>query len=200
MRHMSLNIPGEHNILNSLPVIYLALKFGVSKEEIQETLHNFKGSKRRYDVLFDKDLENGYGNKTKRVRIIDDYAHHPTEIKATLKAIKSIDKSRLVVIFQPHRYSRVHFLLDEFKDAFKDVDKVILLPIYAAGEKNEFNISSEILKEHINHNNVENMNEWKDVKRYVSRVKKDSTYIFMGAGDISTLAHQIAEELEGMSE
>ena len=93
------------------------------------------------------------------------------------------------------------FVFKAFKSlAFKDVDKVILLPIYAAGEKNEFNISSEILKEHINHNNVENMNEWKDVKRYVSRVKKDSTYIFMGAGDISTLAHQIAEELEGMSE
>ena len=196
----SLNIPGEHNILNSLPVIYLALKFGVNKEEIQEALNKFKGSKRRYDVLFDKKLENGYGNKTKRVRIVDDYAHHPTEIKATLKAIKSIDTSRLVVIFQPHRYSRVHFLLDEFKDAFKDVDKVILLPIYAAGEKNEFNISSEILKEHINHNNIEVMTEWKDIKRYVSRVKKDSTYIFMGAGDISTLAHQIAEELEGMSE
>ena len=196
----SLNIPGEHNILNSLPVIYLALKFGVNKEEIQEALNKFKGSKRRYDVLFDKKLENGYGNKTKRVRIVDDYAHHPTEIKATLKAIKSIDTSRLVVIFQPHRYSRVHFLLDEFKDAFKDVDKVILLPIYAAGEKNEFNISSEILKEHINHNNIEVMTEWKDIKRYVSRVKKDSTYIFMGAGDISTLAHEIAEELEGMSE
>ena len=196
----SLNIPGEHNISNSLPVIYLALKFGVSKEEIQEALSKFKGSKRRYDVLFDKELENGYGNKTKRVRIVDDYAHHPTEIKATLKAIKSIDTSRLVAIFQPHRYSRVHFLLDEFKDAFKDVDKVILLPIYAAGEKNEFNISSEILKEHINHNNIEVMTEWKDIKRYVSRVKKDSTYIFMGAGDISTLAHEIAEELEGMSE
>ena len=196
----SLNIPGEHNISNSLPVIYLALKFGVSKEEIQEALSKFKGSKRRYDVLFDKELENGYGNKTKRVRIVDDYAHHPTEIKATLKAIKSIDTSRLVAIFQPHRYSRVHFLLDEFKDAFKDVDKVILLPIYAAGEKNEFNISSEILKEHINHNNIEVMTEWKDIKKYVSRVKKDSTYIFMGAGDISTLAHEIAEELEGMSE
>ena len=196
----SLNIPGEHNILNSLPVIYLALKFGVNKEEIQEALSKFKGSKRRYDVLFDKELENGYGNKTKRVRIVDDYAHHPTEIKATLKAIKSIDTSRLVAIFQPHRYSRVHFLLDEFKDVFEDVDKVILLPIYAAGEKNEFNISSEMLKEHINHDNVEVMNEWKDIKRYVSRVKKDSTYIFMGAGDISTLAHEIVEELEGMSE
>lgn len=196
----SLNIPGEHNIQNSLPVIYLALKFGLNKDEIQEALNQFKGSKRRYDVLYDQELENGYGSKTKRVRIIDDYAHHPTEIKATLKAIKSVDNSRLVAIFQPHRYSRVHFLLDEFKDAFVDVDKVILLPIYAAGEKNEFNVSSEILKEHINHGNVELMTEWKDIKRYVTRVKKDSTYIFMGAGDISTLAHEIAEELEGMSD
>ena len=196
----SLNIPGDHNIQNSLPVIYMALKFGVSKEEIQGALNKFKGSKRRYDVLFDQNIENGYGNKTKKVRIIDDYAHHPTEIKATLKAIKGIDKSRLVVIFQPHRYSRVHFLLDEFKDAFKDVDKVILLPIYAAGEKNEFDISSEILKEHIEHNNVEVMTEWKDVKHYVSKVKKDSTYIFMGAGDISTLAHQITDELNEMLE
>ena len=196
----SLNIPGDHNIQNSLPVIYMALKFGVSKEEIQGALNKFKGSKRRYDVLFDQNIENGYGNKTKKVRIIDDYAHHPTEIKATLKAIKGIDKSRLVVIFQPHRYSRVHFLLDEFKDAFKDVDKVILLPIYAAGEKNEFNISSEILKEHIEHNNVEVMTEWKDVKHYVSKVKKDSTYIFMGAGDISTLAHQITDELNEVLE
>ena len=196
----SLNIPGEHNIQNSLPVIYLALKFGLNKDEIQEALNQFKGSKRRYDVLYDQELENGYGSKTKRVRIIDDYAHHPTEIKATLKAIKSVDNSRLVAIFQPHRYSRVHFLLNEFKEAFVDVDKLILLPIYAAGEQNEFNISSEILKEHINHNNIEVMTEWKDIKRYVSRVKKDSTYIFMGAGDISTLAHQIAEELEGMSE
>ena len=196
----SLNIPGDHNIQNSLPVIYMALKFGVSKEEIQGALNKFKGSKRRYDVLFDQNIENGYGNKTKKVRIIDDYAHHPTEIKATLKAIKGIDKSRLVVIFQPHRYSRVHFLLDEFKDAFKDVDKVILLPIYAAGEKNEFDISSEILKEHIERNNVEVMTEWKDVKHYVSKVKKDSTYIFMGAGDISTLAHQITDELNEVLE
>ena len=181
-----LNIPGDHNIQNSLPVIYMALKF--------------KGSKRRYDVLFDKNIENGYGNKTKRVRIVDDYAHHPTEIKATLKAVKGIDNSRLVAIFQPHRYSRVHFLLDEFKDAFTNVDKVILLPIYAAGEKNEFNISSEVLKEHINHSNIEVMNDWKDIKKYVSKVKKDSTYIFMGAGDISTLAHQIAEELDEIEE
>ena len=195
-----LNIPGDHNIQNSLPVIYIALEFGVSANEIKEALLKFKGSKRRYDVLFDKNIENGYGNKTKRVRIVDDYAHHPTEIKATLKAVKGIDNSRLVAIFQPHRYSRVHFLLDEFKDAFTNVDKVILLPIYAAGEKNEFNISSEVLKEHINHSNIEVMNDWKDIKKYVSKVKKDSTYIFMGAGDISTLAHQIAEELDEIEE
>ena len=79
------------------------------RKKFREALNQFKGSKRRYDVLYDQELENGYGSKTKRVRIVDDYAHHPTEIKATLKAIKSVDNSRLVAIFQPHRYSRVHF-------------------------------------------------------------------------------------------
>jgi len=185
-----LRVPGIHNQLNAAAAFITALLAGAQPEDAATALYGFVGADRRFTLRGD----------VAGIKVFDDYAHHPTEIKATLKAIKSIDKSRLVVIFQPHRYSRVHFLLDEFKDAFKDVDKVILLPIYAAGEKNEFNISSEILKEHINHNNVENMNEWKDVKRYVSRVKKDSTYIFMGAGDISTLAHQIAEELEGMSE
>lgn len=193
-----LNIPGEHNIQNVLPVIYLSLKFGVNEEILKESLEKFKGSKRRYDVLYDDILENGFGNKTKRVRIIDDYAHHPTEIKATLAAIKSIDSSRLVAIFQPHRYSRVHFLINEFRNVFSKVDKVILLPIYAAGEKNEFDVSSEFLKEHIEHDNIEVMSDWKDIKKYVSRVKKDSTYIFMGAGDISTLAHEISDELKEM--
>lgn len=191
-----LNVPGEHNVQNVLPVIYLSLKFKVNESILKESLKNFKGSKRRYDVLYDDILENGFGNKKKKVRIIDDYAHHPTEIKATLAAIKSIDRSRLVAIFQPHRYSRVHFLMKEFKDAFKLVDKVILLPIYAAGEKNDFDISSEILKENIDHDNIEVMGNWKDIKKYVSRVKKDSTYIFMGAGDISTLAHEISDELK----
>ncbi len=196
----TLNVPGEHNVQNVLPVIYLSLKFGVDKDILKESLKNFKGSKRRYDILYDDILENGFGNKTKKVRIIDDYAHHPTEIKATLAAIKSIDTSRLVAIFQPHRYSRVHFLLKEFKDVFNQVDKVILLPIYAAGEQNEFNVSSELLKENIEHNNIEIMDNWKDIKKYVSRVKKDSTYIFMGAGDISTLAHEISEELSEINE
>lgn len=191
-----LNVPGEHNIQNALPVIYLSLKFLVDKNILKESLKNFKGSKRRYDVLFDDMLENGFGNKTKRVRIVDDYAHHPTEIKATLAAIKSIDDSRLVAIFQPHRFSRVHFLLNDFRDAFSKVDKVILLPIYAAGEKNEYNVSSEFLKEHIAHDNIEVMTDWKAIKKYVERVKKDSTYIFMGAGDISTLAHEISEDLK----
>lgn len=194
----NLKIPGRHNIQNSLPVIYLCLKFGIDKNILKEALEKFKGSKRRYDILYDENLENGFGNKTKRVRIIDDYAHHPTEIKATLDAIKSIDKSRLVVIFQPHRYSRVHFLLNEFKNCFTAVDKVILLPIYAAGEKNEYDISSENLAEVINHNNVEVMNEWKDIKNYIKKVKKDSTYIFMGAGNITNLAHEISEELRGI--
>lgn len=193
-----LNVPGLHNVQNVLPVIYLALKFNVDISDLKESLKKFKGSKRRYDVLYDEYFENGIGASIKKVRIIDDYAHHPTEIKATLKGIKSIDKSRLVAIFQPHRFSRVHFLLEDFKNVFNEVDKVILLPIYPAGEENIYNISSEILKENINHNNIEIMQDWKDIKKYVSKVKKDSTYIFMGAGNISTLAHEICDELKGI--
>lgn len=80
------------------------------------------------------------------------------------------------------------------------MDKVIFLFIYVVGEKNEFNILSEELKEYINYNNVEVMNEWKDIKRYVFRVKKDLIYIFMGVGDILILVYEIVEELEGMFE
>lgn len=188
-----LNIPGEHNISNSLPVIYLALKFEVDKETIKEALYKFKGPKRRYDILFDKNIS--LKDKNIKLKIIDDYAHHPTEIKATLKGAKSIDSSKIIAVFQPHRYSRVEFLLSEFKEAFKEVEKVLLLPIYSAGEENINNSSSEKLKENINHLDIQVMNEWEDVKRYVKNVDADTTFVFMGAGSISNLAHELSEEL-----
>ncbi|MBS9776168.1 MAG: UDP-N-acetylmuramate--L-alanine ligase, partial [Fusobacterium sp.] len=188
-----LNVPGEHNISNVLPVIYFALKFGVAKEVIKEALYKFKGSKRRYDILFDGEI-NSQGKNIK-LRIIDDYAHHPTEIKATLSGVKSVDDFDIVAVFQPHRYSRVKFLLDGFKEAFKDIEKVILLPIYSAGEENLNNVSIEKLKENINHSNVEVVDEWQDVKEYVKKIQKNTTFVFMGAGNISKLAHELSEEI-----
>lgn len=82
--------------------------------------------------------------------MIDDYAHHPTEIKATLQGAKTIENSKITVIFQPHRYSRVKFLLDNFKDAFEKADEVVLLPIYSAGEKDNFGVTIEDLQRVIN--------------------------------------------------
>lgn len=182
----SLGIPGEHNISNSLPVIYLSNKFGVEIEEIKRALLKFKGAKRRYDILMDE-----------KIRVIDDYAHHPTEIKATLQGAKSIEKNRITAIFQPHRYSRINFLLDNFKGCFEDAERVILLPIYAAGEKNIYNITLEQLKDKIGHKNLQIMQEKNDILNLISSSEENNTFIFMGAGDISKLAHEITEKLRG---
>ncbi|MGL4988175.1 MAG: UDP-N-acetylmuramate--L-alanine ligase, partial [Cetobacterium sp.] len=117
-----LAIPGNHNIQNALPVIYLAKIYGIKEEVIAEKLLKFKGAKRRYYILH-----------SDKIRIIDDYAHHQTEIKATIQGAKTIEKNKTVAIFQPHRYSRVNFLLNDFKDSFEGVDEVILMPVYSAG-------------------------------------------------------------------
>ncbi len=181
-----LSIPGNHNVQNALPVVYLGKRFGISRERIADRLKNFKGAKRRYDILFDRNI-----------RIIDDYAHHPTEIKATLQGAKSIEKNRIITIFQPHRYSRVNFLLNEFKDSFKDSDEVVLLPIYSAGEQNIFGVTLEELKERINHPKIKILNELEKLESIVNLEEKGVTYIFMGAGNISNVAHRIAEKLKG---
>lgn len=183
----TLYIPGEHNILNSLPVIYLALKFGLDKNEIQKNLEKFRGSKRRYDVLY-----NDHG-----IKVIDDYAHHPTEIKATLQGAKSIEDKKITVIFQPHRYSRVKFLLNNFKDAFKGAEEIILLPIYAAGEKNDFGIKLEDLENVIEESNVMIENNPEKIDERILGDENNMVYMFMGAGDISKIAHRVAEKLEG---
>lgn len=184
-----LSIPGEHNIQNSLPVIYLAHKFGVHHEEIQKKLKRFKGAKRRYDILYDKEI-----------KIIDDYAHHPTEIKATLQGANTVESRKIVAIFQPHRYSRVKFLLEEFKGTFDKVDEVILLPIYSAGEKDEFGVSIEDLGKKIAHKNLKIMAEQQELEERVLEEGVGKVFLFMGAGSISKMAHEIVEKLQERKE
>lgn len=181
----SLSVPGNHNIANSLPVIYLANKFNVEEKELKEKIFNFKGAKRRYDILYDKSI-----------KIIDDYAHHPTEIKATIQAAKSIETKKIVGIFQPHRYSRVNFLLEEFKKAFDGIDELYILPVYSAGEKNIYDITLEKLKDKIGHSNTKIILNNEEIENYIYSNKEKQVYIFMGAGDISKLAHKIADNIE----
>ncbi len=182
----TLSIPGKHNVYNSLPVIYLAREFGLDMGEVKKKIEEFKGAKRRYDVLYDD------GN----IKIIDDYAHHPTEIEATLQGARSIEKKHITVIFQPHRYSRVKFLLEEFADTFRSADELLLMPVYSAGEKDEFGVSLEDLLKKINHRNSRIVTNKDELEKDLLNRKEDHVYLFMGAGSISGIAHEFAEKLE----
>lgn len=184
--YFRLSIPGNHNIQNALPVIAIAKELGISLERVREKLEKFKGAKRRYDILYDKNI-----------RIIDDYAHHPTEIKATIQAAKTVEKNKIVAIFQPHRYSRVNFLMNEFKGSFEGVEEVILMPIYSAGEKNTYNITLENLRENIQHQKCIILSQNEFIKKRILGEKENTTFLFMGAGNISTLAHLIVDNIKG---
>ena len=182
----SLSIPGTHNVYNSLPVIYLAREFGLDMKTVKEKIESFKGAKRRYDILFDN------GN----VKVIDDYAHHPTEIEATLQGARSIEDKHITVIFQPHRYSRVKFLLEDFAGTFKNADELILMPIYSAGEKDEFGVSIEDLLKKIDHRNGKIIKDRDELENNLLERQENHVYLFMGAGNISSAAHEFAEKLE----
>ena len=182
----SLSIPGDHNVANSLPVIYFAHEFKCNMKKVKERIFKFKGANRRYQVIYDSNL-----------RIIDDYAHHPTEVKVTINAAHNTEKAKVTVIFQPHRYSRTKFFFDDFVNSLKDADDLILLPIYAASEDNTYGVSSELLAEKIGGNvRVQTQEEIEDI------IKNDrnsgNTYVFMGAGSVSRVAHEIADDLKKM--
>lgn len=177
-------IPGEHNVANSLPVIYLADEMGCNMETVKERLTKFKGANRRYQVIYDKNL-----------RIIDDYAHHPTEIKVTIEAARAIEKGKVTVIFQPHRYSRTKFFFNDFIESLGKADELILLPIYSAGEDNTYDISSENLAEKIG-NGVKVYTE-KEIEELIKNDRNsNNSYVFMGAGSVSKLAHEIKNTLK----
>ncbi len=180
----TLCIPGEHNVANSLPVIYLADELGCNIEIVKERLAKFKGANRRYQIIYDKDL-----------RIIDDYAHHPTEIKVTIEAAKANEKGDVTVIFQPHRYSRTKFFFDDFIKSLKKADELILMPIYSAGEDNTYGVSSEELAEKIG-NGVKVYTEEEIQDLVKSHENSNRSYVFMGAGSVSKLAHQIKSTLK----
>ena len=132
---VSLGVPGRHNISNSLAVIALSCEMGLSKEAILSGLCTFSGANRRFQY---KGMVNG-------VTVIDDYAHHPTEIGATLTAAANYPHNRLIVAFQPHTYSRTKAFLPEFAEVLSQADVVVLADIYAAREKNTYGVSSEDL-------------------------------------------------------
>lgn len=180
LANIQLSIPGEHNILNSLAAFACCHILGVAIEDIADTLRNFTGTQRRFDIM---------GITSQGIKIIDDYAHHPTEIKATLSAVKNMKHNKMWCLFQPHTYTRTMALFDEFAESFADADKVVLAEIYAAREKNIHKISSKELVSRIKENNptkdVYFFEDFEEIANFVyNNAEPGDLIITMGAGDI----------------
>ncbi len=203
--NFKLSVPGLHNVSNSLSVIALGLELGIDKKVIYESLLNYRGIKRRFQVKA----------KSDKYIIIDDYAHHPTEIKATLAALapllngSSLRNSskgiatgykRVIAVFQPHRYSRTKHLLDEFAQSFSDVDHLIITDIYAAGEAPIEGISAEVLCDKIKkrrEKNIEFVRKDKVVSRILNIISHGDIIITLGAGDIGKLTDELSIKIVG---
>lgn len=187
---VQLAIPGEHNILNALAAIACTRMLGVDMASIIKTLEAFGGTERRFDVI---------GTTMNGIYLVDDYAHHPTEIKATLAAAQNVPHKHLWCLFQPHTYTRTLALFDEFADAFEDADKVVLAEIYAAREKNIYKISSkelarEIKKKHPD-KDVYYFDDFNDIASFVcNNAESGDLVMTMGAGDIYKVAELILEK------
>ena len=189
MRDIKLQTFGEHNRLNAAAAFAVGIETGLSKEEIKLGLIAFKGSKRRSEFI---------GKLRSGALLFDDYAHHPTEIKKTLRAFKEeFSNKKIVCIFQPHTYSRTKSLFEQFTTSFSDSDTVILTTIYPSlREEPDPTVSSEFLAEKMKdkNNNVLFLPTLDSVVEYVNRqnYSKDYVLITMGAGDV----YKIAERLE----
>lgn len=185
-----LALGGEHNISNALSVIALGLELGIDLKFIKRALAQYKGAKRRLEIKFDK---NGF-------LLIDDYAHHPTEIMATLKAVRNLKQNRIIAVFQPHRYSRTKLLLEEFGRSFDLADCVIITDIYPAGEPPIEAINGRLvfnkIKERTPDKEIIFLPKEGIVTHLLEIIKPDDTVIMLGAGDIAKICDELAQKLK----
>jgi UDP-N-acetylmuramate--alanine ligase len=174
---IELSVPGRHNRKNAQLVVALGKFLNLDSGKILSGLKNFKGTWRRQEYKGEF-----FGNT-----FYDDYGHHPTEIRATLNAFREkFPDKKILAIFQPHLYSRTKLLLEDFANAFLDADEVILLPIYAAREKNDETISSEILAEKIKGKDAKVVKTFEELLSEI-KTKQDFCIVTLGAGDINKI-------------
>ncbi len=186
----TLHVPGVHNVLNATAAIAVGVGLDVEVEAIRAGLDQFRGVDRRFQLR----------GSAARVRVIDDYGHHPTEIKATLAAARQCEFRKVHVVFQPHRYTRTRDLIDEFATAFGDADSLLVLDIYAASEKPIDGISGEALARTIREKggrDARYVSSFADAVSSVAEVAQDGDMILtLGAGSVSQLGPMILEKLQ----
>ncbi|WP_297425732.1 UDP-N-acetylmuramate--L-alanine ligase [Clostridium sp.] len=183
---LTLNVPGKHNILNALASICVSLIFDISNDDIIEGLSKCKGAHKRFE----------YKGELNGVTVIDDYAHHPTEIKATLSTAKQINHNKIYCIFQPHTYTRTKALFDEFTECFNDADELILMDVYAAREKNTGLVSSNDLGDAIRNKGIKctNVHSHDEALNYAkSKLTSGDLLLTVGAGDVVIVGENYLE-------
>jgi UDP-N-acetylmuramate--alanine ligase len=185
-----LHVPGVHNILNATAAIAVGIGLDINIEQIRAALEQFRGVDRRFQLR----------GRVAGVTVIDDYGHHPTEIKATLGAAKQYGSGKVHVVFQPHRYTRTRDLMEEFTTAFAGADALFVLDIYAASEQPIEGISGEVLARKIQENSGQNVHyagSFADAAAAVAKMAHQGDMILtLGAGSISQLGPMILAKLK----
>jgi UDP-N-acetylmuramate--alanine ligase len=185
-----LRVPGEHNVRNATAAIAVGVGLDIPVDQIRQGLASFNGVDRRFQLIGSVDS----------VTVIDDYGHHPTEIKATLAAARQCGFEKVHVIFQPHRYTRTQLLMDEFATAFRDADSVLVLDIYPASEPPIPGVTSEVLANRITESGGQEalfVPSFAEAKKFVTLAAKPGDMVLtLGAGSISQLGPQILQALE----
>jgi UDP-N-acetylmuramate--alanine ligase len=184
-----LSVPGKHNIYNALAAISISTELNIPFCVIKETLENFKNASRRFEIKYDGGI-----------KVIDDYAHHPSELKATISAAKDkYPDKRIIAVFQPHRYTRLNSLFKEFCESFDKSDVVIITDVYSAGEKPIENVSAERLAEEIKQKGKEVffVKYLSDVENIIKDIVKENDIILiLGAGNITQVADNLQKYFE----
>jgi UDP-N-acetylmuramate--alanine ligase len=188
-----LRVPGRHNVLNATAAVAIARQLEVPEEKIAEGLNRFRGVDRRFQQR----------GSARGVTVVDDYGHHPTEIRATLAAARECGHRRIHVVFQPHRFTRTLDLMDQFSGAFQDADTLLVLPIYAASEEPILGVTAERLTERIEDSSriqgpaVRFAPDFAAaIAAVAAQAREGDLILTLGAGSVSQLAPQILAALE----
>jgi UDP-N-acetylmuramate--alanine ligase len=193
---ITLPMPGRHNVLNAMAAIGVALHMGIDDATIRSGFASFGGVKRRFTKVGEIDVAGG------KAIVIDDYGHHPVEIRAVLAAAREGAKGRVIAVVQPHRFTRLHDLMDEFQQAFNDADLVYAAPVYAAGEAPIEGVDSEELVAGLRRRGHRAAQTIADAaalaQTLAGDLKPDDMIVCLGAGDITKWAAGLAGAVAGL--
>jgi len=182
--HVNLRQPGRHNIQNATAAAAMALELGIGFDDVARALQTFPGAHRRMEFL----------GVFQGAAVYDDYAHHPTKVRATIEAARELRHRRLIVVFQPHRYSRLNALMHDFARAFDGADRVFILDTYSAGEENTSHVRAEDLAHQIRQATY--VGDFVKAQEALHEiVGPDDLLLLMGAGDIKKLGDDLAHKI-----